>query len=280
MLNDHPVVLFHSDCSDGFTAAWIANNAMKGRDPFFFGVQYGQEPPKEAFSGHALYILDFSYPTETMRKLIDRASVLVCLDHHKTAKDALEPLRKEFAEESRIQISFDMGKCGARMTWEHFNAKKPNDPPLLVQYVEARDLWKWNLPGSREISAWLASFPKTFDAWDNANRLLDSNRLAIADQGAAILQYQQRVVENHVKNAIEVTIGGYKVRACNCTTLISEVCEQLGVEAPFGATYFVNKDGKKVWSLRSRPPHGIDVSKVALSMGGGGHPGAAGFTEK
>lgn len=101
----------------------------------------------------------------------------------------------------------------------------------------------------------------------------------LARDGAAILRYQARVVDNHVKNAVEVDIGGHQVLCCNCTSLISEVGEALGANKVFGATYFIDKEGKKVYSLRSRPPHGIDVSKIAKAKGGGGHAGAAGFRE-
>src|SRR5438270_1356027 len=278
MLRDNPVVLYHGDCADGLTAAWIARQALKEREPFFFPVQYGAPPPEEAFSGRCLYVLDFSYPEDVLEHMISLARSVVVLDHHKTAKDDLEHLAKKYGiNEAHVLIHFDLAKSGARLAWEHFNPKAPGDPPPLVLHVEDRDLWKWDLLNSRAISAWLASFPKTFEAWDEANGQLESvGDCYAARQGEAILRYQERVVENHVKHAVEVEIGGHKVLCCNCTTLISEVGGRLAEGRPFGATWFQRQDGKLVYSLRSRQG-GVDVSKIAKANGGGGHPAAAGF---
>lgn len=98
-------------------------------------------------------------------------------------------------------------------------------------------------------------------------------------EGAAILKYQAEQVARHVKHAVEIELDGYRVLAVNATTLQSEIGEALAEGRPFGATWFVRGDGRKVWSLRSRGPSGIDVSEVARKMGGGGHPNAAGFEE-
>lgn len=176
MLNDNPVVLFHSDCSDGFTAAWIARNAMQGRNPLFIPVNYGQKPPDVAFSGHAVYVLDFSYDAPTTELMAERASVLVVLDHHKTAKEALTPLIAKHRGDGRTHIVFDMDKCGARLTWEYFNSKRAREVPTLVRMVEDRDLWLWRLPFSREISAAIASYPKTFESWDYLAEVLERGK--------------------------------------------------------------------------------------------------------
>jgi len=47
-------------------------------------------------------------------------------------------------------------------------------------------------------------------------------------------------------------------------------------DAPFSVSYCDRADGKRSYSLRSR--NGFDVSVVAKAFGGGGHPGAGGFT--
>ena len=53
-------------------------------------------------------------------------------------------------------------------------------------------------------------------------------------------------------------------------------------DAPFAGYYFDRlADGKRQWGLRSRLSSlfDFDVSAVAMQMGGGGHPGAAGWVE-
>lgn len=49
----------------------------------------------------------------------------------------------------------------------------------------------------------------------------------------------------------------------------------MNVDAPFAAIYVDLPDGRK-FSLRSSP-NGVDVSKIAVQFGGGGHARAASF---
>ena len=65
----------------------------------------------------------------------------------------------------------------------------------------------------------------------------------------------------------------------NTPLLASEACEALlkrFPDAPFAAACHDRGDQRK-WSLRSCGE--FDVSEVARSLGGGGHPHAAGFLE-
>jgi oligoribonuclease NrnB/cAMP/cGMP phosphodiesterase (DHH superfamily) len=73
--------------------------------------------------------------------------------------------------------------------------------------------------------------------------------------------------------------GQYKVMMVNTPVLISEVGNQLVTRNPeidFAAMYFDQPGLKRVWSLRAAGK--ADVSLIATSFGGGGHPNAAGFT--
>ena len=53
-----PLVIYHANCPDGFTAAWIARKAF-GPDCEFIPAHYGDSPPD--CTGRSVYILDFSY---------------------------------------------------------------------------------------------------------------------------------------------------------------------------------------------------------------------------
>ena len=161
------------------------------------------------------------------------------------------------------------------MTWEFFHPDGTR-APWLVPYTEDRDLWRWALPDSRAVNAALRSYSMTFTEWD---RLAGVAPQELAAEGRAILRSDAQTVAGHVKNAVEVTEGGYTFRVVNATTLISEIAGELAKGYPFGACYFIRGDGAQVWSLRSTPD-GIDVSEVAKSFGGGGHRNAAGFVRK
>lgn len=104
------------------------------------------------------------------------------------------------------------------------------------------------------------------------------NFAALVGEGAAILRYQDQLVEGICKAAVEQTLGGHRVLAVNTCVLISEVASKLAEGRPFGAAWFQRSDGKRQWSLRSRDG-GVDVSEIARAHGGGGHRNAAGFED-
>lgn len=272
-MNPKPLVLYHANCPDGFCAAWVARKYLGDCD--FIPVQYGEDPPD--VEGRDLYILDFSYKRPVMEKLVKDAGEILVLDHHKTAEVELRGLSEFVTENSSTphRFVFDMGKSGGRLTWEQFFGTEPS--PWLVNYTEDRDLWRWQLPASREVNAALASYPRTFEQWDILNTFptpLDT----LAREGSAILRFQNQLVESICSTAREVELGGHKVLAANTCVMISEVAGKLSEGKPFGACWFIRSDGKKQWSLRSRDG-GMDVSIIAKGYGGGGHRNASGFEE-
>jgi uncharacterized protein len=217
-----PLVIYHGpDCADGFCAAWVARKKLP--DAEFFPAQYGVEPPAAANDkDRELYVLDFSYPGDVMFRLAAlRHERMIVLDHHKTARAALDGLEIQLASNNcgnALTAVFDMGKSGGRLAWEYFFPGQPS--PWLVDYTEDRDLWRWALPNSREVSAALASWPKDFGTWD---RLADDGVGDMIGDGEAILRYQGRTIDSACANAREVDLDGHKVLAVNATCLFSRL---------------------------------------------------------
>lgn len=280
------VVLYHGNCWDGFCAAWISKHFLP-RDTVFIPCQYGEAIP-EIGPDNDVYILDFSYPKDTLIDLCKRVRNVVVLDHHKTAQEALGKTEDYKALGiNNILIVFDMSKSGGRLTWEYCWDKYWNmyarvgvatkhDPWWLVTYTEDRDLWKWELPNSKAVSAALRSYPLDFNVWEDLHKLDPKD---LVPDGEAILRSEAAIVDSHVKNATEIELAGHKILAVNATVLFSDIAGQLAKGRPFGAAYFIRGDGVKVWSLRSTE-QGVDVSAIAKQFGGGGHKHAAGFQEK
>jgi len=262
-------VLYHGNCYDGFGAAWAAWKNLRDNDVQYLPVLYGDEPPPliNADQGK-LYLLDFSFPRDVLIALTKEFDVTV-LDHHKTAKADLDNL--QFA-------TFELNKSGAMLAWEYFHPDKLT--PVMVSYLQDRDLWKFELPGSREVAAWMRSWPFDFQCWTKAALDLELSFEECRKEGETILRFQQQVVNNMADNAWTQEIGGHDVPITNATVFFSEVGEELCKrcpDAPFSAYYLDRKDGKRQWGLRSRG--GFDCSLVAKAYGGGGHPGAAGWVE-
>jgi oligoribonuclease NrnB/cAMP/cGMP phosphodiesterase (DHH superfamily) len=281
-----PLVIYHANCWDGFCAAWIADRALGGTESF--AAHYGTPPPE--VSGRELYIVDFSYPREVMRRILSSAAKVVVLDHHKTAEAELAGIVDEFIRRPDLihsplnaempMVWFDMEKSGGRLAWEHFHVSQDGlmcvpASPWLVDYTEDRDLWRHKLEDSEAINAALRSYPLSFDLWDGFAKQHPTD---FTREGEAIRRREKQIVRDHVHNAREIEMAGHRILAVNATVMFSEIAGELAEGRAFGACYFERQDGKRVWSLRSRK-EGVDVSEIAKSHGGGGHKQAAGFEE-
>jgi len=277
------LVLYHDD-SDGFGAAWAAWKHL-GETARYVAVNYGWPVP-DCGGVRALYILDFCYPAKAMRQLAGQVERLVVLDHHKTAKAALAGIQGP--QYAHVAVEYNQNHSGAVMAWHHFYPEEP--VPVLLVYVEDRDLWRWKLPESRQIDAVIRSKVRGFGQWTALHRHLQAaSRGAggfggwptLVECGQAILDMEQRYVERIAATAWQTSVDGHEVIAANAPILQSEVGRRLLLDWPkaaYAATY-ADRDQWRTWNLRSRPG-GVDVAEIARRRGGGGHTHAAGFVMK
>ena len=262
------VVIYHDHCADGAAAAWVAQRAL--RDPECHAMSYGDElPPIE--DGSQLYVLDFSLDRHTMVALNERlgSDNVELLDHHESAAHRLAGLPNCY---------FDPNRSGAMIAWDYFFSGQP--PPEIIRYVQDRDLWRWNLPNSREVNAWIASWADddSFARWNDMAQMVEEQRETVIAQGRAILRTQDALVRQAAGSAIISTIDGHDVPVVTSPVLASEIGErllELYPSAPFAAVRAL-QDGGDRYSLRSRQG-GHNVAETATRLGGGGHPSAAGF---
>lgn len=267
-------VLYHSNCYDGFGAAYAAWKKF-GNSAKYIPVSYGTPPP-EMPDASEIYIVDFSYDEKTIVDLSYKAKVVV-LDHHKTAEENLRPL---IGKENPM-VEFDMNRSGALIAWEYFHGdamsahRDPSVPtiPQLIAHISDRDLWKFEMQGSKEVHAALVSTPFDFEVWDK----LDVPTLI--QEGAGALKFQTQLVQNIINKSWIAKVGDHDVPVVNTSNSWSEVGEALLAkypDSPFAASFTAFKE-ITMWSLRSRAHEDFDVSAVAKKFGGGGHKNAAGF---
>jgi hypothetical protein len=172
----------------------------------------------------------------------------------------------------RIYTVFDMNKSGAGLTWDFFF--RDEQRPALIDHVEDRDLWRFALPGTREIQAAVFSYPYYFDIWDNLMRWPIND---LRTEGRAIeRKHHKDIAELLGVVTRRMNIGGHNVPVANLPyTLTSDAGHKLAEHEPFAGCYWDTPDGR-VFSLRSRDD-GMDVSEIAKQYGGGGHRNASGF---
>ncbi len=252
---DPNVVLYHADCSDGFGAAW----ALWTRFPNarYIPVKHGSPAPSD-LAGTDMVMVDFSYSRDVIEGLAEQVNSIQILDHHVTAEASLSGLS---------YAHFDISKSGAVLAWEWAH----KDPvPWLLQYIQDKDIWTWQLPNSREINAALASYPFDFQVWDK----LEQHILEV--EGRAILRLEHSLIGKIIEEAVLVNFEGETVPAVYSPVLNSQIGEPLCAGHPFCIIWHQH-DGRRYFSLRSRAGT-TDVGAIAARHGGGGHVNAAGFS--
>ena len=260
------VVLYHNDCFDGFSGAWVVWKKF-GAKATYIGLEHQESPPK-GLSDKDLYFIDFTYSKKTMLALKKKARTLVVLDHHESHKSATQ-----VADDYR----FSLLHSGCMLAWMYFHPKMK--PPRFLQSVEDQDLFVFRKPHTREIISYLGTRDKNFRTWDTFMNAGENSRKrwGIISIGTTLLNARQKMVERTLPYAMPVIFEGYRTLAINSPIYYSELANGIysKLKKPFGISWYY-RDNKLHVSLRSDGT--VDVSKLALKYSGGGHRGAAGFT--
>lgn len=297
------IVIYHGNCADGFTAAWAAWKFF-GDDAAYYAGIYQADPPD--VKGRDVVLVDFCYKPETLRQMQLSARSILVLDHHKSAAEDLPDnsltddeqltvLRMdserwtapkswdyfqgcviqdqwEGIRKAMVYAYFDMERSGAGIAWDFFHPK--DERPALVNHVEDRDLWRFAIPGTREIQATVFSYEYSFTLWD---RLAAMDPAELRKEGEAIERKHHKDVAELVRVCQRrMTIAGHDVPVASLPyTLVSDAGHMMANGESFAACYWDLPDGRQ-FGLRS-VDGGTDVSKIARYYGGGGHANAAGF---
>lgn len=269
------LVIYHGNCYDGICAAWVCYKALdegKNSEVTYIPLNYSDSPPN--VKGEDVVIVDFSFKRSAMIKMNLEARSLIVLDHHKTAEEELKGL--DF-------VKFDMNRSGAGLAWDWFFPSVTR--PRIVNYIEDRDLWRFQLPDSREINAWIQSFEIDLNIFaNNVAPAVNGYSPEIEMAGRFLIMQQQSYTKAICKNArlkeiITPDSRVYKGPYVQTSILMSEVCDYLVKNFPgnypFAFYSFERSDGKFQYGMRSRSD--FDVSEIARAFGGGGHKNAAGF---
>ena len=289
-----PLCIYHGNCADGFTSAWVVNKFFGGEIELYAGT-YQQQPPDPA--GRQVVMVDFSYKRDVLLEFARKSAGVLLLDHHKSAAEDIKDggpvtsilkysgpvdwgrILRNFDQDAmencagRVYTLFDMNRSGAGITWDFFYPDRARPAP--INHVEDRDLWKFALPGTREIQANIFSYPYTLEAWD---MLMASDPAELAKEGKAIERKHFKDVNELIGVVTRrMNIGGHNVPVANLPYIhVSDAAHALCKGEPFAGCYWDTPKGR-VFGLRSTD-EGMDVSEIAKQYGGGGHRNASGFT--
>lgn len=285
------VIIYHGNCADGFTSAWIMAKAFGAFniEPTFHAGVY-QDAPPDVKNAH-VFLVDFSYKRAVIEAMLQDCEKMCIIDHHKTA---IADLESPFADplEDKLVRMFDTKRSGAGLCWQYCFPQIPM--PRWIEAVQARDLWQEDRPdwqAIRAVAAYMFSFEYTLANWDQFNT---EDYHTLVDCGIPIER-------KHFKDIEELlTVNTHWLRfptdtdptkyiTCPSANLPYTLSSDAGhiMNSKHGSDFSVcwwvspdlNRWGTKVtFSMRSPKEGGRDVSELAKLFGGGGHKNAAGFT--
>lgn len=259
------VVIYHGNCPDGFGGAWAAWKKFGNRAAYLGAKDRLALPcPLE---GKEVYLIDYTYDAGIVKKLIKDNVRVTAIDHH---------ISQETATKLTDRYSYDIKHSGSVLAWKYFHAKE--SVPMLLRCVENRDIWKWNMPHSKELLMLVDLAQFDFKTWSRLAKDLESPRVyaTYVKKGALLLLYYRSMWEKLLQNAELVKFEGKKVYALNCPHyFMDDLGHALAIKTNSFALLWNEAYGTIRVSLRSAGK--TDVAKIAKKYGGGGHKRASGF---
>lgn len=277
-------VIYHDACPDGLTAAWLLLRALPGAT----AIGYSYEGPCPEPGAELTVIADVSFPEETLCSWSTKCRKVVLLDHHLTAKDALEHISRPLDDTLRALVDPSFEGLAVSIELDHSGAALAAaaaiviDPQMVVpdwvQDVEDRDLWLWRRPHSREVCAGFDSL--TGRSPDTLDVLEGLSRDELATLGSPLIAAFDAEIAKQCDAAVLLRIGTWTVPMTRVSDhahgsfAASELLRRFP-DAPFAAYAYLSADNFYI-GLRSTNDR-LDVAAVAEMFGGGGHRNSAAF---
>jgi len=285
------IIIYHDD-ADGRCAAAIAGRHIRDSRPekvSYYPIWHGDPVPWEAFDGFGidedeLWILDFSFDPDTMEKMkVLVGEKFIWIDHHFTELQKLQDL--SFSPKGLR----DIGYAGCYLTWIFCHGSE-SSMPLAVQYIADRDIWKFRLGDNTRYfyEAYLAEEDRQpyASVWDQWLYQRPKNVVRELATGRGLHQHRIRGLAAWAKRlGRETRVFGTDL---SCLKMnypgsgdMGQVVRDLGYDICWCYVEEI-KGGNKVrtHSIYSKV---FDCGTYAKMRGkpkrGGGHKGAAGWTE-
>lgn len=293
------LIIYHANCIDGFTAAYITAKFMDTEDQSYelFPAEYTKDTYDKIearvseldTSLVGMFIVDFSLPVDLLQHLRDTYPNLhiMLLDHHKTALEEYSPISAKLGTsklaiaDDNLYIEIDMDKCGAEIAWSRFFDTETM--PDLITYVGDYDLWKFEQgDATRYVNKYLKEVPQTVEAWDSVCADLQDpvGSIEIMASGKSLHELHVKEVDEYVEAAELILFEDHMVYMVSCPSrFASDVGHILADRTgTFSVTSQVlEKKGDTGYKYSLRSVGDFDVQEIAKKYGGGGHKNAAGM---
>jgi len=286
------------DCPDGICSAWIVYKALASfytevevlGQSYLREEEYLSEDWELPFdpNGKDIVMVDFAYPVELLEGIAELANKLTVINHHKSRMDDLSEFSNSILNPS---VKFDLNECGATLTWNHFFSNEPM--PWFLQHVRNRDIgangyFEGEARHSEEVTMAIqlgTQGLKGKEAFSIYDELVELSYEEVVTQDIMeALDNRDEIVDRALNNWDHsvLEVGSYTVPIYylkeeawpHCSIVGSKAAKFHKHQYPFVA--LVCSDPLNI-SLRAALGSTVDLSTLAKSLGGGGHPRAAGY---
>ncbi len=286
-------VLYHSGDYDGIFCEAIARKFLP--DATLVGWDFADKPL--AIPQGNIYVLDLPvdrvfgwiFLTGTPSLEIHEAkNRLVWIDHHASS------IASHPTDIPGYRID---GVAACRLAWQWFTNTMKDDfgnlpakeafvermvsEPLAVRLAGEYDIWDKRDPDAEVFQFGLRSRALVANDWRNLLASDDAGLVGDLLRDGRILQtYQQRNDAGIMHRSFVVEWEGLKFLAlttarCNSLTFASKDVPETGHDALMG--FYFNGKTWTVSLYHAKHRTDLDLSKIAVKFGGGGHRGACGF---
>ncbi|MDB5264773.1 MAG: hypothetical protein JWN64_344 [Parcubacteria group bacterium] len=264
---ERTVIFYHGNCPDGFGGAYSAWKKF-GDSAEYIPLKRGVPEPED-FKGATVFFIDFTYPQEIMDRFLAEAGGLIVLDHHEGIQDVVESMPEHV---------YDVSRSGATIAWTYFHPD--TEVPTLLNHIEDDDLFRFALPDTKPLMAYIGVHPFTFESWDELAAILDDpgRKGIFLEKARAYREYFDLLIAQAVERSKLVSFEGHEVyigQTQPMKPMVSALGNALArKQPPFGMILQPRENGMSV-SLRG--DGSIDLTQIAKKYGGNGHPSSAAF---
>ena len=294
-------VFYHNDpdgwCSAALVRFWLEKEKIPFKSEDFIEMNYDMEFPLDIVErSEPVFIVDFSLKSDVFWDLRCKTRDITWIDHHKTAIESIDLDALDLSHCAGLRID---GVAACMLTWIYFNSNAKFNPtyiaseiiesaPKFVQYIHLWDTWQWKNQSDHEyIEAFITalmtreSHPLLSEMWDKLylKKEFPNYMMQLVQEGYACIRFRDGYGKTCCDSIGKVIkFEGYRCFVCNMPKCNSEWFKSVNqsdydILMPF---YFNMQTQCFVFSLYTSNQD-IDVSKIAVKYGGGGHKGASGF---
>lgn len=288
MVKMKTTVIYHSADYDGIFCREIARKFMP--DAEFIGWNFGDKKIPMPIDGYVFILdlspecLDFPFSTGLGKER------MIWIDHHKTSIDKFP------CDISGYRVD---GVAACRLTWQWFNEPHINgklcaltkedfinrkvDEPLAVRLAGEYDVWDHRGDGDLEFQYGLRTEEPDI-CWNDLLSEIPRHAEILVSQGKFVMKYAKNMDAMWLSESWHIIDWeGVKFLAQNSVQRGSGILDSKDKpETGHDALMLYGYRGK-YWTVslyHAKHRTDLDLSKIAVKHGGGGHRGACGFTCK